>query len=182
MVVLAGNGCLIMAAEKPNNSPEASKESLEFFETKIRPLLVERCYECHSAESKKLKGGLRLDSREGGRDAKRVLIVDDNRDAADSLAMLLRLGHHEVLAVSSGQEALDAVRSFRPDLVLLDIGLPDLDGYEVARRLRAAGYQSTLTALTGFGQAEDRERTRRAGFDHHLVKPVDPRTLQAMLT
>jgi len=124
----------------------------------------------------------RLDSREGGRDAKRVLIVDDNRDAADSLAMLLRLGHHEVLAVSSGQEALEAVRSFRPDLVLLDIGLPDLDGYEVARRLREAGYQSTLTALTGFGQAEDRERTRRAGFDHHLVKPVDPRTLQAMLT
>ena len=123
----------------------------------------------------------RLDARDAGRDVKRVVIVDDNRDAADSLAMLLRLGHHEVLAVSSGQEALEAVRSFRPDLVLLDIGLPDLDGYEVARRLRAAGYQATLTALTGFGQAEDRERTRRAGFDHHLIKPVDPRALQAML-
>ena len=120
--------------------------------------------------------------RDPSRGARRVVIVDDNRDAADSLAMLLRMGHHDVLAVSSGKEALEAVRSFRPDLVLLDIGLPDLDGYEVARRLRAAGYESTLTALTGFGLAEDRERARRAGFDYHLVKPVDPRALQSMLT
>ena len=124
----------------------------------------------------------RLDRPEAGRDVKRVVIVDDNRDAADSLAMLLRMGHHEVLTVSLGQDALEAVRTFRPDLVLLDIGLPDLDGYEVARRLRAAGYQSTLSAVTGFGQLEDRERARRAGFDYHLVKPVDPSALQSMLT
>ncbi|HZJ70390.1 MAG TPA: PAS domain S-box protein [Planctomycetota bacterium] len=123
----------------------------------------------------------RLAARTAVRGAKRVLIVDDNCDAADSLAMLLRLGRHEVLAVSSGREALEAVRGFRPDLVLLDIGLPDLDGYEVARRLRAAGYQATLAAVTGFGQVEDRDRARLAGFDHHLVKPVDPKALQSLL-
>jgi DNA-binding response OmpR family regulator len=115
------------------------------------------------------------------RDIKRVVIVDDNRDAADSLAMMLRMGKHEVVAVGTGKEALEAVRRLRPDLVLLDIGLPDIDGYDVARKLRASGYSGTLAALTGHGLAEDRERARRAGFDHHLVKPVDPRTLEAML-
>jgi len=127
------------------------------------------------------EGAGRLLPEQRTRDVKRVVIVDDNRDAADSLAMMLRMGKHEVVAVGTGKEALEAVRRLRPDLVLLDIGLPDIDGYDVARKLRASGYTGTLAALTGHGLAEDRERARRAGFDHHLVKPVDPRTLEAML-
>jgi CheY-like chemotaxis protein len=104
---------------------------------------------------------------------KRVLVVDDNRDAATSLAEFLRLDGHESLAVYGGKEALAAVTSFKPDVVLLDIGLPELDGYEVAQRLRASGSTVRLIALTGYGQAEDVQRTRAAGFDAHLVKPVD---------
>jgi PAS domain S-box-containing protein len=127
------------------------------------------------------EGAGRLLPERRSRDTKRVVIVDDNRDAADSLAMMLRMGKHEVVAVGTGQEALDAVRRLRPDLVLLDIGLPDIDGYDVAQQLRSEGYSGTLAALTGHGLPEDRERARRAGFDHHLVKPVDPRTLEAML-
>jgi len=126
-------------------------------------------------------GVARLEAETRARDTKRVVIVDDNRDAADSLAMMLRMGQHEVVVVGTVKEALDAVRRVRPDLVLLDIGLPDIDGYDVARKLRASGYSGTLAALTGHGLPEDRERARRAGFDHHLVKPVDPRTLEAML-
>jgi two-component system, sensor histidine kinase len=104
---------------------------------------------------------------------KRVLVVDDNRDAATSLSEFLRLDGHESLAVYGGREALDAVATFKPDVVLLDIGLPELDGYEVALRLRASGSTVRLIALTGYGQAEDVQRTRAAGFDAHLVKPVD---------
>jgi signal transduction histidine kinase/ActR/RegA family two-component response regulator len=104
---------------------------------------------------------------------KRVLVVDDNRDAATSLAEILRLDGHESLAVYSAKEALNAVISFKPEVVLLDIGLPELDGYEVAQRLRASGSTVRLIALTGYGQAEDIQRTRAAGFDAHLVKPVD---------
>ena len=126
-------------------------------------------------------GAGRLERESRARDGKRVVIVDDNRDAADSLAMMLRMGRHEVVTVGTGAEALEAVSRVHPDLVLLDIGLPDVDGYDVARQLRAAGYSGTLAALTGHGLAEDRDRARRAGFDHHLVKPIDPRTLEALL-
>jgi signal transduction histidine kinase/ActR/RegA family two-component response regulator len=104
---------------------------------------------------------------------KRVLVVDDNEDASTSLAEILRLDGHESLAVYGAREALDAVATFKPDVVLLDIGLPDLDGYEVAQRLRASGSTVRLIALTGYGQAEDTQRARAAGFDAHLVKPVD---------
>ena len=112
---------------------------------------------------------------------KRVLIVDDNEDAAASLAEFLRLDGHEALAVYGAKAALNAVLTFKPEVVLLDIGLPDLDGYEVARRLRASGSTVRLIALTGYGQAEDVQRTRAAGFDAHLVKPVDFAALEKLV-
>jgi PAS domain S-box-containing protein len=103
----------------------------------------------------------------------RVLIVDDNRDAADSLALLLQFEGRQTLCVYSGEEALQVVAAFDPQLVLLDIGLPGIDGYEVARRLRAAASDLRVIALSGYGQIEDRQRSAAAGFDAHLVKPVD---------
>jgi PAS domain S-box-containing protein len=113
----------------------------------------------------------------------RVLIVDDNVDAADSIAMLLALQGHEVRSVHAPQEALEMVEAFRPHLVLLDIGLPGMDGYEVARRLRSQHIDSMrIVAITGYGQPSDRERAREAGFDQHLVKPIDPEVLQSLLS
>lgn len=104
----------------------------------------------------------------------RVLVVDDNVDAADSLGMILRLNGHQVAIAHDGPGALAAAESFQPEAVLLDIGLPVLDGYEVARRLRRsdAGAGLLLVAVSGYGQEEDRLRSREAGFDHHLTKPV----------
>lgn len=121
-------------------------------------------------------------SRPGSRQA-RVLVVDDNRDAAESLAMLLELSGYEVRVAYDGPAALEAVRSERPDAVLLDIGLPMMDGYEVARRLCAAAeeHRPLLVAISGYGQDEDRRRAEDAGFDHHLVKPVDPELLDRVL-
>jgi CheY-like chemotaxis protein len=112
-----------------------------------------------------------------------VLLVDDNRDSAESLAQLLRLFGHEIWQAYSGREALTAARNRRPDLVLLDIGLPDLSGYEVARQMRAesALAGATLVALTGYGSEEDRERSFAAGFDGHLVKPIDFQDLERIL-
>jgi signal transduction histidine kinase/CheY-like chemotaxis protein len=111
----------------------------------------------------------------------RVLVVDDNEDAADSLAMLLSLDGHTVQAVYGGQTAIEAASSFQADLILLDIGLPFMDGYEVATRLRAAGINSTLVALTGYGQKEDIERALKAGFNAHLAKPVEFSRLEQVL-
>lgn len=107
--------------------------------------------------------------------ARRVLVVDDNIDAAETLGMLLELSGHQVSLAHSGPDAVDAVRSFAPDLVFLDIGLPGLDGYGVARAVRgdASITQPRLVALTGWGTDEDRRRAREAGFDGHLVKPVE---------
>ena len=115
--------------------------------------------------------------------ARRVLVVDDNRDACDTMAMLLELLGHEVHKAYDGVQALADAERFRPDLVLLDIGLPRLDGHEVARRLRAApwGADITLVALTGWGQQEDRQRSAEAGFDDHLTKPVDEQALAVIL-
>jgi PAS domain S-box-containing protein len=114
---------------------------------------------------------------------RRVLIVDDNRDFANSLVMLLRMAGHEATAVYDGSAALSAAREFKPHAVLLDIGLPGASGYEVARALRDAAELAPLTliALTGYGRDEDRDRVVAAGFDHHLVKPVDPDVLLAKL-
>lgn len=112
-----------------------------------------------------------------------MLVVDDNRDSADALAELLRLGGHEVAVAYSGREALAAGGSFRPEVVLLDLGMPEIDGYETARRLRAqpGGDSLKLVAFTGFGQERERERSRQAGFDHHLVKPVQVEQLSEIL-
>ena len=112
-----------------------------------------------------------------------ILVVDDNRDSADSLAMLLSLRGHEVQAAHDGPDALRMLGTFRPQVILLDIGLPGMSGYEVARRIRESrGFRDVkLVALTGWGQEEDRRRTREAGFDHHLVKPADPVELERIL-
>ena len=118
------------------------------------------------------KQGLSQTSRDA-LEPRRVLVVDDNLDAAASLAELLRLEGHEAEAACSAKGALEAIVTFGPDVVLLDIGLPEMDGYEVAKRIRAGGSSVRLVALTGYGQAEDILRTRSAGFDTHLVKPVD---------
>jgi PAS domain S-box-containing protein len=113
----------------------------------------------------------------------RILIVDDNQDAADSLAMMLALDGHEVRQTHAGAPALACLREFRPDVVLLDIGLPGMDGYEVARRIREQpdGASVRLIALTGYGQESDKSRTRAAGFDEHLIKPVELRNLHQAL-
>jgi signal transduction histidine kinase/CheY-like chemotaxis protein len=115
--------------------------------------------------------------------AVRVLLVDDSVDAANSLAMLLRLWGHEALVANDGPAALRLVERQRPEVALLDIGLPGMDGYELARRLRRQpGLGKTvLVALTGWGQPEDRHRAREAGFDHHMVKPVELAALQQLL-
>jgi PAS domain S-box-containing protein len=116
--------------------------------------------------------------------SRRVLIVDDNRDAAQSLADLLEISGYEVRVEHDGPAALAAAREELPEAVLLDIGLPGMDGYEVARRLREAarGRPLLLVALTGYGQEGDRQRARDAGFDHHLVKPVTFETVEALLS
>jgi two-component system CheB/CheR fusion protein len=113
----------------------------------------------------------------------RILLVDDNRDAAQSLSMVLRILGAEVRVAYDGDEALQACESYQPGVVLLDIGMPGMDGYEVARRIRGrrAGRAPAIVALTGWGQEADRRRAREAGFDHHLVKPADLHTLQALL-
>ncbi len=112
----------------------------------------------------------------------RILVVDDNIDGAESLAMLLRLGGHETLTANTGAEALTAARSFLPDLMFLDIGLPGMDGYEVAARLRAEERQRcVLVALTGWGSEDDRRRSKSVGFDHHLTKPVDAEALEKLI-
>jgi CheY-like chemotaxis protein len=115
---------------------------------------------------------------------RRVLVVDDNHDAADTLALLLELMGHEVRTAHDGLKALDVAEELRPDVVLLDIGLPQLNGYEVARRLRQQPWsrQTLLVALTGWGQAEDQLRSTEAGFDRHLVKPVDEAMLIRVLS
>ena len=113
----------------------------------------------------------------------RVMVVDDNEDAADSLGMVLQVLGVEVAVARGGHEALERFGRFRPDMVLLDIGMPDIDGYEVARSLRSRddGRAVTLVALTGWGQERDTQLAREAGFDHHLVKPVDIAVLQRLL-
>lgn len=117
------------------------------------------------------------------RKALRVLVVDDNRDAAESLALLLDLYGYPVRTAADGYSALAAARSFRPGVVLLDIGLPGLDGYAVVQHLRLdPEMKSTqVIAISGYGGEEDKERSRQSGFNLHLVKPVDPELLQGLL-
>jgi PAS domain S-box-containing protein len=113
----------------------------------------------------------------------RILVVDDNKDSADSLGMLLRLKGNDIRTAHDGLEAVEAAESFQPELVLLDIGLPKLNGYEVARRIRRQpwGQDAILVALTGWGQDEDRRRSQEAGFNFHIVKPVELADLEKLL-
>jgi signal transduction histidine kinase/ActR/RegA family two-component response regulator len=115
---------------------------------------------------------------------RRILVVDDNQDAANSLAMLLRLMGNDMRTAHDGLQALEVAEAFAPHVILLDIGLPKLNGYEVSRRIRSTpwGKAMVLIALTGFGQDEDRRRSQAAGFQRHLVKPVDHETLAKLLT
>ncbi|MEP7220982.1 MAG: ATP-binding protein, partial [Bacteroidota bacterium] len=115
---------------------------------------------------------------------RRILVVDDNRDSALSMKMLLGMMHHEVRSAHDGQDALNLGAAFLPDMILLDIGMPGMNGYEVARRIReeAWGRNVVLVAVTGWGQPEDRRRSSEAGFDHHLLKPVEPAMLAKLLT
>ena len=119
----------------------------------------------------------------GAAPGRKVLVVDDNVDSAKMLALMLSLDGHDVRTAFGGAEALAAVQTFTPDTVFLDIGLPGLDGYEVAKRLRRTpGLGAvTLVAMTGFSAEEDRQRAREAGFDHHLVKPADPADVTKLL-
>ena len=125
-----------------------------------------------------------VDESVGGASARRrILVVDDNHDSAISLAMLLEISGHATFTAHDGEAALEAMARHRPDVVLLDIGLPKLDGHEVCRRVRAEswGRDVVMIALTGWGQDEDRKRSQQAGFDNHLVKPVDHRVLTDLL-
>lgn len=114
---------------------------------------------------------------------RRILVVDDNRDAAISLSMLLRIMGNEVHAVHDGLAAVEAAVEFRPDMILLDIGLPKLNGYEAARRIRMeqGGRDIVMVAVTGWGQEEDRNRSKEAGFNHHMTKPVEFDALQRLI-
>ena len=118
------------------------------------------------------------------RPQQRILVVDDNHDAAESMRMVLNLLGADVQVANDGPQALDAFEAYRPEVVLLDIGMPGMDGYEVARIIRAKHSEPrpAIVALTGWGQADDRRRSREAGFDHHLVKPADIAALRALLT
>jgi PAS domain S-box-containing protein len=113
---------------------------------------------------------------------RRVLIIDDNRDAADSMAVLLQLDGHEVAAVYSSEEGILKTASFAPDIVLLDIGLPQMDGYEVARRLVDTGFKGRLIAISGYGEENDKQRAATAGFFAHLSKPVEYATLEKVMS
>jgi CheY-like chemotaxis protein len=126
-------------------------------------------------------------SASSAKGSRRMLVVDDNMDSAESMAVLLRLNGHEVRLAYDGQTALEEAHAFQPEVMFLDIDLPKMDGYEVARRLRMEPQKSwmkdiTLVAMTGYGQEEDRHRTREAGFQLHMVKPVDFNKIEELLS
>ena len=114
---------------------------------------------------------------------RRILIVDDNVDAADSLGEILQMLGNEVLTAYDGESGIKAAKTFQPDVVLCDIGMPKMNGFDTARALRAEGWSKNilLVALTGYGQEDDLQRSADAGFDHHLVKPVEVNALIALL-
>ena len=112
----------------------------------------------------------------------RILVVDDSIDSAETLGELLKIWGHDVRLAHDGETALAAAREYRPEVILLDIGLPGMDGFAVATQLRKDGLAGRLlVALTGYGEQQDRDRAQDVGFDHHLVKPVDPDSLQKLL-
>lgn len=110
-----------------------------------------------------------------------ILVVDNDPDSADSLALLLEHWNHRVCVAYDGAQAIEVFRRQLPSVVLLDIGLPDIDGYDVARRLKQEKHKALLVALTGYGNDGDRRTAAEAGFDRHFVKPVDLRDLEELL-
>jgi CheY-like chemotaxis protein len=146
-------------------------------EFKVRLPLFEQATATHAAGQTTVSKDAQVPVR------RNILIADDNQDALESLALMLRLEGHEVHCASDGEEALALAGLRHPEIVVLDVGMPKLDGCEVARRIRAEswGRGAVLVALTGWGQDVDRRRSREAGFDMHLVKPVDPATICDML-
>ena len=113
----------------------------------------------------------------------RVLVVDDSVDSAETLGELLKIWGHDVRLAHDGPAALAAARDYQPEVILLDIGLPGMDGFAVAQQLRTEGLQTgMLVALTGYGEQTDKQRSQQAGFHHHLVKPVDPEALQKLIS
>ncbi len=142
------------------------------FEVRL-PLTCKEIPSCHTGESANAAQIVKH----------RILVVDDNRDAAESLALICRLHHHEVQTAHSGLGALACAGAFKPTLVLLDLGMPSMDGYETCRRLRELNWSEkvTIVALTGWGQQEDRARSQAAGFDLHVVKPIEMATLHQLL-
>ncbi|QJR35941.1 response regulator [Gemmatimonas groenlandica] len=116
--------------------------------------------------------------------AHRVLVVDDSLDMLESMSLVLRLLGHEVMTASSGEDALEVIANWQPHIALIDVGMPGMSGYELARRVRAgaAPRQAVLIAVTGWGRDADRARAAAAGFDRHVVKPVDLPRLEALLS
>lgn len=114
---------------------------------------------------------------------RRILVVDDNRDAASSLAMLLKIMGNESRTAFDGAEALEIAEEFLPDAILLDLGMPKLNGFDACRQMRATdwGRGIVIVALTGWGQDEDKRRSKEAGFDDHFVKPVEPASIRTLL-
>jgi CheY-like chemotaxis protein len=138
-----------------------------------------------------LVAALTQEQRGGGEDhharqtgVQRVLVVDDNVDSATSLAMMLQLMGHEVRTAHDGLQGIDVASEFRPDVILLDIGMPKLNGYDACRRIREQpwGKDVAIIALTGWGQEEDKRRSKEAGFNFHMVKPVEPAALEKLLS
>jgi CheY-like chemotaxis protein len=123
------------------------------------------------------------DNNPNSKSSRRVLVADDNRDASETLAMLLRLDGHEVHVANNGLEAIELYSRVRPDVAILDIGMPGLSGHEVAQRIRGLGGMPpvTLIAVTGWGQKTDKDRAAASGFDHHFTKPVEPNVLSRLL-
>jgi CheY-like chemotaxis protein len=110
-----------------------------------------------------------------------VLVADDNPDAAEMLSLMLGFKGHDVRVAADGIKAVEIAQTFDPDIAFLDIGMPRMDGYEAARRIRELGSRVVLVALTGWGQDEDKQRSRDAGFDHHLTKPPDREVLERLI-
>jgi len=114
---------------------------------------------------------------------RRIVLADDNRDGAESLRMLLEMSGHEIYVAHTGIDALKVTEEHRPEICILDIGMPGLNGYEVADRIRSEswGTQIVLIAVTGYGQQHDKLKARATGFDHHLTKPIDPSALENLI-
>lgn len=165
--------------QNPNASPEIVAKVASSLQSQIREMvgLVDHFVGKRSAQQSVPS------SAKGPTDALTVLVADDNADAANTLAMCLRLEGHKVAIAFDGRQAMDLAAANPPDVMLLDIGMPTLDGYEVARTVRAQpwGEKTRLIAVTGWMSQEDRERARLAGFHAHLSKPIDMDLLQRLL-